>query len=242
MLSGRAVRVDSCVGTGFQSHLLRKWVSRIAYRMQSWIHAIHLNSLTSYLKSLKVRAVKTAHWNIYGHIWYAQTVWAPVHSRRYIGTDKNSEWSRGNEALYTRGMWWGCHSELHRFVLGVLRFTWFWAMCTNRKKYWWACGICGVNPEKVDGVEEASLGYRLARKYWSSGLATEAFKAVLEYSFEVLTYPSVVVIIEPENIASLRVTEKVGFNEYTNQQFHERPVRVYRMSRDEWIALYRKKG
>lgn len=72
-------------------------------------------------------------------------------------------------------------------------------------------GFCGINPEMVNNVEEASLGYRLARKTWGSGLATEATRAVLNYSFEVIPLPSIIVIIEPENTASLRVIKKLGF-------------------------------
>lgn len=95
-------------------------------------------------------------------------------------------------------------------------------------------GFCGVGPELVDDVEETNLGYRLAQQYWNQGFATEAAQGVMRYVFEQKHSESVVVIIEPEHVASVRVTEKSGFRDYCTQEFHGRPVRIYRMSREGW--------
>lgn len=95
-------------------------------------------------------------------------------------------------------------------------------------------GFCGVGPELVGDVEETNLGYRLAQRYWNQGFATEAAQGVMRYAFEQKHTESVVVIIEPEHLASVRVTEKSGFRDYTTQEFHGRPVRIYRMSFDDW--------
>lgn len=98
-------------------------------------------------------------------------------------------------------------------------------------------GFCGVGPEMVDGIEEANLGYRLAKRYWNQGLASEAAKGVLDYAFCQRQLATVVVIIEPEHVASLRVAENAGFNEFSALAFHDRPVRLYRLSCQEWSAL-----
>lgn len=90
-------------------------------------------------------------------------------------------------------------------------------------------GFCGVGPELIDEVEEASLGYRLARKFWNKGFATEAVNGVIGYAFHQKHCDSVVVIIEPEHSASVRVTEKAGFGNYTIHEFHGQSVRLYRM-------------
>lgn len=100
-------------------------------------------------------------------------------------------------------------------------------------------GFCGVGPEIVADVEEINLGYRLARCYWNKGLASEAAKAVLYYAFGPRQFRSVVVIIEPEHIASLRVAEKAGFTDFDAIEFHGRPVRVYRLTVEQWDALPR---
>lgn len=100
-------------------------------------------------------------------------------------------------------------------------------------------GFCGVGPELLGEVEEINLGYRLARKFWSQGYATEAVKGVMQYAFDQKNCESVVVIIEPEHTASIRVTEKAGFGGYTVHEFHNRKVRLYRMTCEDW-ALHNK--
>ncbi|WP_286237263.1 GNAT family N-acetyltransferase [Neptuniibacter halophilus] len=107
-----------------------------------------------------------------------------------------------------------------------------WAICKKESGH--LIGFCGVGPELVDDVEEINLGYRLARKFWHQGYATEAVKGVLQYAFDQKHCRSVIVIIEPEHTASVRVTEKVGFADYTHQAFHGRSVRAYRMTRNDW--------
>lgn len=98
-------------------------------------------------------------------------------------------------------------------------------------------GFCGVGPERVGNAEEINLGYRLARRYWGIGIATEAACATLAYAFGTKAFRSVVAIIEPEHIASLRVAEKAGFHDFQEMVFHGKPVRVYRMTQDEWREL-----
>jgi len=100
-------------------------------------------------------------------------------------------------------------------------------------------GFCGIGPELVDGVEEINLGYRLARKFWNQGFATESVMGVMNYAFDQKHCESVVVIIEPEHTASVRVTEKAGFGDYTIHEFHNRQVRLYRMTYKYW-ALHNK--
>lgn len=98
-------------------------------------------------------------------------------------------------------------------------------------------GFCGVCPETVAGREEIGLGYRLAQRYWGKGLASESAKAVIEYAFTEKRLSSIVAIIEPENIASLRVAENTGFKSFENVEFQGLPVRLYRLSREQWSAL-----
>ncbi|NDL71417.1 GNAT family N-acetyltransferase [Halomonas alkaliphila] len=98
-------------------------------------------------------------------------------------------------------------------------------------------GFCGVSPEEVNGVEEIGLGYRLAKQYWGLGLATEAVQAVLSVAFSQKQLTSVVVLIEPENGASLKVAAKAGFSEFDTLDFHGCSVRLYRLAPQQWYAL-----
>jgi RimJ/RimL family protein N-acetyltransferase len=98
-------------------------------------------------------------------------------------------------------------------------------------------GFCGLNAEPVEGVEEVEIGYRLARDYWGKGLATEAAKATRDCAFGVLGVDSLIAIVEPENIASVNVIEKLGFNTFIHSQYHRRGVKIYRMTRLNWAAI-----
>lgn len=98
-------------------------------------------------------------------------------------------------------------------------------------------GFCGVCPEAVAGQEEIGLGYRLAKRYWGKGLATESVRAVIDYTFNENFLDSLVAIIESENIASVCVVEKAGFNSFDNVEFQGLPVRLYRLSREQWSLL-----
>ena len=60
------------------------------------------------------------------------------------------------------------------------------------------------------GPNEAELGFRLARPYWFRGYATEAATATCDYALHRLRLPRIIAMIDPDNVASVRVAEKIG--------------------------------
>ena len=54
------------------------------------------------------------------------------------------------------------------------------------------------------------LGYRLIKKYWRQGIATETAFASLEYAFDKLSMNEVYARANSENIASNKILKKVG--------------------------------
>lgn len=70
-------------------------------------------------------------------------------------------------------------------------------------------GSCGFWPLAETG--EIDFGYLLARDCWGRGYATEAGRAALRHGFGLLEFDEVVANILPENVASRRVLEKLGF-------------------------------
>ncbi|WP_110926798.1 GNAT family N-acetyltransferase [Bacillus massiliglaciei] len=72
-------------------------------------------------------------------------------------------------------------------------------------------GDCGLVKQTVDGKEEAEIGYHVHKSYWSKGLATKAAKACRKYGFEELGLHKLISIIDPGNLPSIRVAEKLGF-------------------------------
>jgi ribosomal-protein-alanine N-acetyltransferase len=74
-----------------------------------------------------------------------------------------------------------------------------------------AIGYCGLSrfPGRC-APDEAEIGFRLARTNWGRGLATEAALAVRGHAFNALALPRLVALIDPANVASIRVAEKIG--------------------------------
>jgi ribosomal-protein-alanine N-acetyltransferase len=88
-------------------------------------------------------------------------------------------------------------------------------------------GICGFFTEEIDGQQHIELAYRLAKKYWGLGFATEAAIALKQYAFEILSIHELISIIAPANIASIRVAEKVGMSLWKETILHDIPVLIY---------------
>ncbi|MBI1922814.1 GNAT family N-acetyltransferase [Candidatus Poribacteria bacterium] len=61
------------------------------------------------------------------------------------------------------------------------------------------------------GNHLAEIDYFLARKYWNRGIMTQAVKAAVGYGFERMELHRIQAGTHPENYASRRVLEKVGF-------------------------------
>lgn len=71
-------------------------------------------------------------------------------------------------------------------------------------------GECGLTPKEVDGQSEVELVYLLAVDAWGHGYATEAACAMRDHALGPLRLRRLIALIDPENIASARVAEKVG--------------------------------
>jgi RimJ/RimL family protein N-acetyltransferase len=69
-------------------------------------------------------------------------------------------------------------------------------------------GWCGLKytPE----LDEYDLGFRFFKHCWNRGYATEAASACLQLGFERFGLPAIVGRARRENLASIRVLEKIG--------------------------------
>ena len=72
-------------------------------------------------------------------------------------------------------------------------------------------GYCGLFYfPNLDGQPEIEIGYRLARSAWGQGYATEAALSIRDFAFTTLGIKRLIAMIDPSNIASIRVAEKIG--------------------------------
>jgi len=61
---------------------------------------------------------------------------------------------------------------------------------------------------------EVEIGYGISEEHRNNGYATEAAKAVIKFAFESAGQDVLAAIVKPENIASGRVIEKLGFTNH----------------------------
>ena len=71
-------------------------------------------------------------------------------------------------------------------------------------------GNCALH-HFVESSRRCELGYALGSAHWGKGYASEALRALLAHGFEVLDLNRIEADIDPDNIASGRVLEKLGF-------------------------------
>jgi ribosomal-protein-alanine N-acetyltransferase len=69
-------------------------------------------------------------------------------------------------------------------------------------------GWCGLGPLDFD-PDEIEIFFGLAKEYWNRGIAFEAARDMLQYGFEIVGLNRIVAVADPENIASVKLIEKL---------------------------------
>ena len=98
--------------------------------------------------------------------------------------------------------WWLGMVELNEGKMGVFR-----AIVVEGK----IIGSISVERNK-DCRHDGKLGYMLLTEYWSKGIATEAVSQICEIAFRELSLDTISARVHEQNIASIKVLEKNGFN------------------------------
>ena len=103
-------------------------------------------------------------------------------------------------------------------------------------------GHCGIHKVKINEAdvsaiarsevpgtaeEKSELAYRIYKKLWGKGYATEAAMAVCDYAFNILKLPEIVSCIAHDNECSVRVAEKVGLTYRKEGVFKGIPCQVF---------------
>ena len=89
-------------------------------------------------------------------------------------------------------------------------------------------GWCGLK-YRTD-LHEIDLGYRLMQKAWGKGYATEAAQYSLDHGFQTLNLKLITGRAHIENLASIKVLEKIGMNFIGEGIVDDCPVRTYTRS------------
>jgi RimJ/RimL family protein N-acetyltransferase len=109
-----------------------------------------------------------------------------------------------------------------------------WAVESREPELSGSClGYVGIAYPKFLPVlaSQPEIGWRLARRAWGRGLATEAALAAREHAFDVLRLEALISIIHPENARSQRVAQKLGMtvSTHVHNPHMDRDVEVWQI-------------
>ena len=116
------------------------------------------------------------------------TKYIPDAPRSYEEAREELKWHMNGHPKHPElGLWATIHKETGQFI-----------------------GRCGLLPWTIDGQDEVEVAYLISKAYWGQGLGTEASQAILNYGFEKLNLSRLICLIDRENLASIKVAEKIG--------------------------------
>jgi RimJ/RimL family protein N-acetyltransferase len=105
-------------------------------------------------------------------------------------------------------------------------------------------GFVGLNRPSFEAhfTPAVEVGWRLDRRYWGHGYATEAARAAVDFGFRQLALDQIVSFTATINAPSVRVMQRLGMttdpaDDFDHPAVGEGPLRrhvLYRVSRDGW--------
>jgi len=117
--------------------------------------------------------------------------------------------------------------------------TWY-QLVIIRKKDGELIGDIGIHFLDSD-KKQVEIGYTLNKKQHGKGYATEAVKEIINYLFDELNKRRIVTSIDPRNIKSIKLVERLGFRKeahfkesiFMNGEWVDDSV--YAILKDEWV-------
>jgi ribosomal-protein-alanine N-acetyltransferase len=100
-------------------------------------------------------------------------------------------------------------------------------------------GWSGLKYETVvrAGFPYYDLGYRLKKKFWGQGIATEAAIASLKYGFQQRQLEEIYAAADLDNIGSNKVLQKVGLKLVDQFEYCQAPHNWYKITKAEWQEM-----
>ena len=109
-----------------------------------------------------------------------------------------------------------------------------WAVCLAENGV--MIGDCGLTMQNINGTILPEIGYHIAKIHQNKGYATEAARAVRDWTFTVTPFRSLYSYMKKENLPSAAVARANGMtltDEFTDDK-GERSL-VYQITRTEWL-------
>ncbi|MEP6483099.1 MAG: GNAT family N-acetyltransferase [Rudaea sp.] len=100
-----------------------------------------------------------------------------------------------------------------------------------------------VGPWQPEGWPGTEVGWAIKRDAWGKGYAREAAVATIDWAFANLGWTEVIHSINPENMASRMLAERLGSRILRQQNlpapYQDSVVDIWGQSREEWFARHR---
>ena len=94
--------------------------------------------------------------------------------------------------------------------INLVREPWDDFLLIERKSDGAKLGMAGIVRCEIDGARDVEIGWWLTPSAWGSGYATEAALAVRDYAFGEVGLSSLSVVLQPENVKSAAVAQRIG--------------------------------
>lgn len=117
------------------------------------------------------------------------------------------EMTRYTEALYESKI--SERAYIREYIEKVYHYFEFGVWTVILKETGEIIGRAGLNVR--EGYDMPELGYVIGKQWQGMGIATEVCRAILHYAGSEFGFDKVMTLIQQENIASLRVAKKLGF-------------------------------
>lgn len=148
---------------------------------------------------------------IWGDVAPLRAVFTDPKAMRYIGSGQPWSEARMRESM--------------RHKLAQLADRGFTLYTVVRRVDSQVVGDCGLNV--WSDTAEIEIGWRLARRHWRRGYATEAASAVFDYARAELALTRLICMVDSANTPSRRIAEHLGLHFDTTETHHERAIRRY---------------
>lgn len=103
----------------------------------------------------------------------------------------------------------------------------FWAM--DDKELGYPIGSVILRPLPNDTKVE--VGWHLGVDHWGTGYATEAARGAIEHGFSTVGLAEIYAIVQPENLRSVRVAERLGMECLgTTTDYHDLELLFFRIT------------
>lgn len=115
------------------------------------------------------------------------------------------------------------------YIQNIYKLYGFGMWLVYKKETGRLIGRAGIEYREPCEEGEVEMGYLLAPDVREQGIATEVCSAILSYAKEELCMKRVLCKVDPENIASLRLLQKLGFEKVEDRKIEEERVMYARI-------------